>query len=171
MEKESIILLASVISAFATVVLAYLTSRYVKLTYEMVDEIKKARNPIVIINFIKRMEGYNLTEIDMIISNKGLSPAIDINLRAAYETHLFRDDIIKGNMELKIFQLNELPIFKTGITYLAPGDDIRDNIGKIENKDIRESPLVRIGYNYKTETGETIYRNIMLDLRYLAKEE
>jgi hypothetical protein len=34
MDKESIILLASFISALATVVLAYLTSRYVKLTYE-----------------------------------------------------------------------------------------------------------------------------------------
>ena len=156
MDKESIILLASVISASATVVLAYLTSRYVKLTYEMVDEIKKARNPLVIINFIKRMEGHYMTEIDMIISNKGLSPAKDINLRAVYETPFIRHEIIKGNVELKIFQLNELPIFKTGIPYLAPGDDIRDNIGEFQNEDIRESPLVRIGYSYNTETGETI---------------
>lgn len=42
MNKEYIILFATVISALATVVLAYLTSRYVKLTHGMVNEIKKS---------------------------------------------------------------------------------------------------------------------------------
>ena len=82
MEKESIILLASVISALATAYLAYLTSRYVKLTYEMVNEIKKSRNPLVIIDFIERMKGDSITKIDIKISNKGLSSAKDINLNA-----------------------------------------------------------------------------------------
>jgi hypothetical protein len=64
-----------------------------------------------------------------------------------------------------------LPIFKDGIPYIAPGDSIRDNIGKFQNDDIRDNPLIKINYSYKTETSETIYSNIMLDLRYLPKEE
>jgi hypothetical protein len=170
MNNESIILLASIISALATVVLAYFTSRYVKLTYEMVDEIKNSRNPIVIINFIKKV-GYYMTKIDMLISNKGLSSAKDINLRAVYETIFYKNNIIRGNTETTKLKLNELPIFKDGIPYIAPGDSIRYYIGDFQNEDIRGNPLVTINYRYNTETGETIYRNIMLDLRYLPIEE
>jgi hypothetical protein len=98
MDKESVILLASVIYALATVVLAYLTSRYVKLTYEMVTEVKNSRNPFVIINFIKKM-GHYMTEIDILIANKGLSSAKDINLRTLYDIPFFRNRTIKGDVE------------------------------------------------------------------------
>jgi hypothetical protein len=178
MEKESIILLASVISALATVILAYLTSRYVKLTYDMVNEIKKSRNPVVIINFIKRIEGHHMTDIDIIISNKGLSPAKDIKLSAVYNIHFFKNRINKGNAETIKLTLNDLSIFRDGISYIGPGDIIRDNIGNFQNETIRDNPLVKINYSYKTETNETIYSNIMPDLRhvpldlgYLPKEE
>ena len=167
MEKESIILLATVISASATVILAYLTSRYVKLTYEMVDEIKKSRNPVVIINFINRIEGHYMTDIDIIISNKGLSSAKDIKLSAVYNIQFIKNRINKGNVETIKLTLNELSIFREGITYIGPGDSIRDNIGKFQNETIRDNPIVKINYIYETETNEIIYSNIMFDLRYL----
>jgi len=158
-------LLATIITALATVVLAYVTRRYVKLTYDMLIEMKAAKNPLVFIKFIKRMEGHNMTDIDMIISNKGLSPAKYINLRTSYGTNFIRHEIIKGNVEYKSFKLNELPIFINGIPYLPPGEDVKENIGKFQNEDLRGNPYVRIDYSYKTETGETIYRDCMPDLR------
>ena len=170
MDKEYIILLASVISALATVVLAVLTSRYVKLTYEMVNEIKKSRNPIVIINFIKRI-GHHMTKIDLIISNKGLSPAKDIRLKAEHGIKFLKTELVKGESETTILQLNELPIFKDSLPYLAPGKDISHNVGSIDNEDIQKNPYVWINYSYKTEAGETIYSNIKLDLRYFPNEE
>ena len=78
----------------------------------MVEEIKKSRDPIVIINFIERTKGHYITKIDMTISNKGLSSAKDINLKAAYEPPFTQNEIIKGKVKINICQLNELPIFR-----------------------------------------------------------
>jgi hypothetical protein len=98
MDKESITLFASLSSGLATIVLAYLTWRYVKLTHEMVNEIKKARNPIVTINFFKAMQGHSMTRIYMIISNIGLSPAKDINLRAECKLKFIKLKLLKENL-------------------------------------------------------------------------
>lgn len=105
----------------------------------------------------------------MKVSNKGLYPARDINLKAVYRTPFTQNEIIKGNVKINICQLNELPIFRNGISYLAPGNDICSNIGDLNNEDIQKNPLVKVIYSYKIETGQTIYRDIMLDLRYLGK--
>jgi hypothetical protein len=115
------------------------------------------------------MKGHYITKIDMTISNKGLSSAKDINLKAAYEPPFTQNEIIKGKVKTNICQLNELPIFRNGIPYLGPGNDICFNIGELDNENIQNNPLVKVVYSYKIETGQTIYRNIMIDLRYLRK--
>lgn len=171
MEKEHIILLASVTSALATGFLAYLTYRYVKLTHNMVDEIKKSRNPLVFINFIEAVRGHYMTKIIMTISNKGLSSAKDIKMRVKYEHPFMQIETDKGNTTPVSLRLSELAIFRDGIPYLAPGKSISRRIGDINNKDIQKNPKMKISYSYKTELDETIYRDMTIDLRYLLKND
>jgi hypothetical protein len=67
----------------------------------MVDQIKKARNPIVIINFVKAMQGHYMTKINMIISKKGLSQSKDINLSAECKFNFFKLKLLKENRRLR----------------------------------------------------------------------
>jgi hypothetical protein len=87
------------------------------------------------------------------------------------QTQVYQTEIVKGKPETKILKLNDLDIFKNGIPYLSPGPGLTFRIGEFQNTDIQKSPFVNINYDYKTENSETIYRNIMLDLRYLPEEE
>jgi hypothetical protein len=83
------------------------------------------------------------------------------------QIQFFQTEIVKGKPETKILKLNDLDIFKNGIPYLSPGSDLTFKIGEFQNTDIKEDPSIKINYNYKTESGETIYSNIKFDLRYL----
>jgi hypothetical protein len=62
----------------------------------MVDEIRKARNPIVTVDFIKGIEGHYMTDIYMVIANKGLSLAKDINLSAECKIQFYQLKLLKG---------------------------------------------------------------------------
>src|SRR3990172_5878198 len=121
--KEFILYVISSVTAIATVVLAWLTSKYVKLTYFMVEEIRKSRDPLIIVDFQFKLKGHNLTKFNMIISNKGLSPAKDILIRAEDGTNFYRENYELGG-KVESIKLNDLPIFKDGIPYLAPENNV-----------------------------------------------
>jgi hypothetical protein len=170
---EIILYIISSVTALATVVLAWLTSKYVKLTHFMLEEMRKERKPLIIIDFIKQ-EGHYQTKLYMIISNKGLSPAKDISFEAEKHTFIIRDIIGKNGKhsgKAEVTELNFLPIFKDGMPYLAPGNNIRFYIGSIKNDDLINYPKVRISCSYKDESEEVIQKDILIDLRFVGKED
>ena len=102
-------------------------------------KLKNLRNPILIIDIEGRVMDY-MTKADLIISNKGLSGAKDIKLKAEHGTSFFPPESAKGKSKTAKVQLNELPIFKDGIPYLAPGRDICYNIGSFKNDEVNKNP-------------------------------
>ncbi|MFA5914335.1 MAG: zinc ribbon domain-containing protein [Burkholderiales bacterium] len=139
----------------ATVVLAVLTFKYVRLTHSLVQEARAAKRPNVFVDI-----EFDSTDVKFIIGNTGSSPAINVKLSVA--------DNIPWRQHPE-FQsgIASLAIVQNGLAYLAPGRTLKFNAGYIENNAtfFSAESMVTIGLMYQTETGEQVSREVTIELR------
>ena len=99
---------SAIASATATVILAFLTCLYVRLTNHILNETRASRGPNVYVDF-----EFTSSDVVLIIGNSGLSPAHNIHFTVA--------DSIPWRKDVHPSGFHTLGIIKDGSTYLAPG--------------------------------------------------
>ncbi|MBA3390108.1 MAG: hypothetical protein M3397_09260 [Actinomycetota bacterium] len=148
--------IAQIASAIGTLVLAALTFAYVLFTREMVKEARETRiiqeRPEVIVD----ADYSDRDVVDVVVRNIGKGAAKDVTFD--FSTPMESSTSIRKGSEG--VPLNELPYFKEGIEFLAPGAEIRafwdTYIGLfplLRNKGLSEG--ITITSRYKSLAGKS----------------
>jgi hypothetical protein len=147
---------SAIVVAGATVLLAVLTSRYVRLTARMADAMRSAQEPSV----VATLEFPDHT-LELRVENIGQSPAFDIKFNVLKDL----DWVRRGER----IGLRSLPVIQTGISYLAPRQSLRFLVAIINPKaeDLRESHILEFGVNYRNDSGDKFHRGVLLDFEQL----
>lgn len=142
-------LISAVVAAATTIVLAFLTRRYVKLTGEMVSEMRLSRDPSVYVDleFLSDHEGR------LVIGNSGLSPAKN--------TRFHVEEIIPwGTLKLK-----EIMVIKKGINLLIPERRLIYGVeGWDWDKIQKDGGVVKIKVTFENENGKKFENKFSFDL-------
>ena len=113
--------LAQVASAVGTLILAALTLAYVLFTRSMVEEMRESRiaqeKPEVIVD----ADYSDQSVVDVVVRNIGKGAAKDIT----FEFSAPLASSMSAREGGEALPLNELPYFKEGLDFLAPGAEIR----------------------------------------------
>jgi hypothetical protein len=147
--------IGSVASAVATIVLAVLTGRYVRLTNALVEEAKASKHPNVFVDI--EFDSY---EVRFIVGNAGSTPARNVRFKVT-------DNVpwrTMGNFESGFESVSAI---KTGITYLAPGRILKYNAGFVDQDPafFSENSSVEIQLTYETESNVIVNRDFAIELR------
>lgn len=148
---------AQIAAAVGTLVLAALTFAYVLFTRGMVKELRETRlaqeRPYVIVD----ADYGDLPAINVVVRNIGKGPAKDITF--GFSTAL----VESGGRDL-----SELPYFKDGIDFLAPGSEIKAfwDMGHtllplLEEKGLHEG--ITATTRYRAYTGEPYETNWVIN--------
>jgi hypothetical protein len=150
--------ISPIVVAFATVVLVFLTGKYVRLTRAMVDEMKEAKEPDVHVDFElpERM-------LRLVIGNSGQSSARNVRFEIVSDVDCIRIVVDQKNT---LGGLASLPVFENGVSYLSPGRRLKFRVGFLEPK--KETPLnkkiFRVLVRYENDSGKLFERNIVIDI-------
>lgn len=142
----------SLIVTFATVLLAWLTSKYVKLTKHMVDAMKETREPSVYVDF-------ELPDnmLRLIVGNSGQTPAVNITF-----------DVTADLPWLQFFNdrsgISAIKAIHSGISYLAPGRILKFDAGNFEGDMTKENRTLKIVLSFENETGKQFKKDIVIDM-------
>ena len=97
-------------------VVAVSTFVYAILTWRLVGETRRMRlaqtEPMISVTYQVRQHGINY--VDFCVKNVGAGPALDISLEVDPDFEYVPDKL-----------LSELNLFKNGLNYLGPGDELR----------------------------------------------
>ena len=143
--------------AIATVVLVWLTSRYVRLTGRMVEEMRKSREPVVICDF-ELPDG----SLRFVVRNAGQTLAKNIRITIRQDI-----DCIRGRKGMT--GVAGLPPIERGISYLAPGRTLKYYLGVpdlqgIENKEV----LVSLQIEFENERGTEFISGFDFDINQFS---
>lgn len=155
MDTSAIVtLVGSTATAVATVILAFLTGKYVKLTHAMVEETQSAKFPNVFVDI-----EFDSFHVKFIVGNAGSSPALDVRFDVQDSVPWQRSDKYPTG-------LTSLAIVQHGISYLAPGRVLKFHAGYIQ-RDIdffASGNTIEVGLTYGTESGKKVSRQFSIDL-------
>lgn len=140
----------SLTTTAATVVLALLTAWYVRLTMKMLRQAEQARQPSVVVD-LSMPDG---NEVFFEIGNVGDRPAKDIKVQ-------FKDTAPWSSRDF-----DRLPLFSTGIAYLAPGRRFRYLGGFLDWEKLSDKGgSLEFTVTYRNEAGENFKSRARFDLR------
>lgn len=141
------------IVAVATVVLVWLTSKYVRLTKTIVDEMKATRDPSVYLDIEAPDLMFNLT-----VGNSGQKPAV--NIRFSVEKDI--KGLKYGKNETGI---GSIPIINKGISYLPPGKILKWRAGLFSpSKNETQDNTLQVKIFFENEDGKEFERNVLIDM-------
>jgi hypothetical protein len=152
--SDVINLIGTTVSAAATVLLAVLTARYVKLTHALVDETRSAKFPNVFVDI-----EIDLSSVKFIVGNAGSSGALDIRLAVT-------DSVPWLGIGKRPTGIASLPIVQNGISYLAPGRILKFRAGHVKpDADFfAAGNTIEVELSFSTETGRRLKRQFSIDL-------
>lgn len=146
---------STVVVAIATVVLVRLTSKYVRLTNQMVDDMKQTREPSITVDFELVDHALRLA-----VGNSGLTPAKDIRFDVRQDIDWLRS----GGDTTGIADLAPL---KRGISYLAPGRTLKYLAGFPNRQNAGTgNMLLSIDVEFSNEHGATFEHGIDIDMTH-----
>jgi len=146
--------ITTIIVCVTTIVLAWLTSKYVRLTKIMVDDLKLSREPSIYIEFEVPERLLRFT-----VGNDGSSSAINIKFQIDKDLSWlkFLDKNPAG--------LSSLPIIKNGISYLRPGRNLKFLAGYFNRqKPENEDDIIKVRVDYQNEAGKDFSREFIIDM-------
>ena len=151
---ESVIQLGStIVVAFATVFLVWLTSKYVRLTKSIVEEMKATRGPSVYVDIEAPGQMFNLT-----VGNSGQSPAVNI----CFDVEKDIKGFCYGKDEKGIASI---PIINKGISYLPPGRILKWRAGLFRpSKDESQNNALQMKIVFEDEKGKIFKRSVSIDM-------
>jgi len=147
-------LLATVATAVATIVLASLTGKYVRLTNALVEEAKSSRLPNVYVDL--ELDSF---DVKLVIGNSGNAPAVDITFDVT-------DSVPWRHLGDRPTGLAALPVISKGITYLAPGRVLKFHAGIVSHDDkfFADGSEVQFILRFKSEEGKSLERAFTIEL-------
>lgn len=150
-------LASTVVAAIATAVLAWLTSRYVRLTGAMAEAMRAAQDPsvVVMIEIARHL-------VQLKIQNVGQSPALDIRFQLLQDITWLRRGKGKSG-------LGHLSVIQRGVSYLAPNQSLAF-LGGVANpkpEDLQESHVIEISYRYRSPRGGEFEGSMIMDFEEL----
>lgn len=136
-------LTTTIIVAIATIVLVWLTSRYVRLTARLVEETKQSRAPAVHIDF--EMPDRKLR---LVVANYGQSSAKNIRINVL-------KDVLWLNKRKGTGGLVEIAPIKNGISHLTPTRKLKYYLGYPNWDGIKDEDMsVSMRVTYNDESGK-----------------
>jgi hypothetical protein len=151
-------LAGTIVVTVATVVLAGLTFRYVKLTGRLVEESQRLRDPVVTVDF-------ELPDFIMlvVVENHGLSPARNIRLELSRDS-----DWLRGRGDAT--GLSEAQPFSSGVSYLTPGRKLKYEAGVPNWREMPDGPVeVAFRLTYESLSGERFQEDVRYDFRQMER--
>lgn len=146
-------LISAIVVTAATVVLAILTAKYVRLTKTMVDEMKQTREPNISIYF-ECPDAY----FELIIKNTGSSPAKNISVKVV-------QDIEWNKLYGKLKDLEDLSPIQKGISYLVPNEQLKYLVGcPKSNENKTDEGILKLRVIFQNENGMEFNRSIDIDM-------
>ncbi|MDP3512808.1 MAG: hypothetical protein Q8S20_08660 [Sulfuritalea sp.] len=145
----------SVASAIATIILAVLTGRYVRLTNSLVEEAKAAKFPNVYVDI-----EFDSFEVRFIVGNAGSMPATNIRFQVT-------DNVPWRKMEKFESGFESVSAIRSGISYLAPGRILKYNAGFVDRDPafFSDTSSIEILLTFETDSGVTVKREFAIELR------
>ncbi|MBI4775887.1 MAG: hypothetical protein HY788_17225 [Deltaproteobacteria bacterium] len=142
------------LTTIATIVLAFLTGKYVRLTHSLLEETKSQKEPNVWIDL-----ELSRNQAKLLIGNSGTSPAKNLRFEVKDNIPWRQDKDYNRTLET-------LHPCKNGISYLAPSRILKYIAGFIDNKRTFSEldSIVEIKLNYETETGKEVSREFVIDI-------
>lgn len=147
--------IATVASCIATIVLAALTAKYVRLTRELVEEARNAKQPTLFVDV-----EFDSAEMKFVVGNSGSAAALDIVFQIK--------DPIPWRTPVGIPSgLNAVSAVKNGIRYLAPGRALKYSAGFLpqDTSMFADGDVIEIDVAYGSDNGRRHNRNIAIDLK------
>lgn len=146
---ENLVYVSTLLVAGATVFLVWLTSKYVRLTKEMVDEMRVNREPSVFLDL--EIVG---ARVNYSIGNLSPSPAINVQIKLQGKNIPWLKDAEKSNS------------FTKYISYLPPNRTYRYRGGIIYSKEVDEKSQGAFYFDvsYFNENGKKYNRDIFYKL-------
>lgn len=147
--------IGSVVSAVATIVLAVLTGRYVRLTNALVEEAKASKHPNVFVDI-----EFHDHEVRLVVGNSGLTPARNLRFKVVDSVPWRK----MGNLDSGFESVSAI---RTGVAYLAPGRILKYSAGFVDHDPafFSESSNVEIQLTYEAESNVIVNRNFAIELR------
>lgn len=121
------------ITAIATIVLAWMTYRYVKLTNHMLAETRALRGPTIYVDL-----EMDVFLVILIIGNSGSGPAHNISFNVK--------ESIPWRESKNLIGISNLSPIKEGVSYLAPGRILKYNAGYLDWDKLKELDCI-ISFN------------------------
>jgi hypothetical protein len=151
-------LVGSSVSALTTIVLAFLTAKYVKLTHALVEEARVARYPNVYVDI-----EFDDMDVKFIVGNSGQSAAVDIKFDV-------KDSVPWRKIQNFPTGIKSISAVGSGISYLAPGRILKFQAGYVEHDSafFAKGSEIDISLTFKTETGKSLQRQHTVELRSYA---
>lgn len=151
-------LIGSLSSALATVILVFLTGRYVRLTHALVQEAKLAKYPNVFVDV-----EFDEIDVKFIVGNSGSTPALDVTFNV-------KDSVPWRKLKDFPSGLASISAVQKGIAYLAPGRTLKFQAGYVDYdpKFFADGSTIDIALSFKTESGQTLNRQFTIELRSYA---
>jgi hypothetical protein len=159
MDTSAIVtLVGSTASAVATVILAFLTSKYVRLTHALVEETRSAKFPNVFVDV-----EFDDMGVKFLAGNAGNSPALNVQFKV-------EDSVPWRKTEGYPTGIQELSIVKNGISYLAPNRTLKFFAGYVERNPafFASGSAIVVSLTFETEAGTKVTRDLSIDFSSYA---
>ncbi|MBA4121380.1 MAG: zinc ribbon domain-containing protein [Acidobacteria bacterium] len=146
-------IIMTIIVTVANVFLVILTSIYVYLTRQMVNETKANRDPTVFVDL-----EFPEREARVAIGNSGQTPAVNIKFDV-------QEDVPWRGLGKYSEGLKGLEVIKNGVSYLPSNRILKYSAGIPEwDKVDEEKRLLKINVSYYNESGKKFEREYFIDL-------
>lgn len=145
-------LVSTIVVAVATVVLACLTSRYVRLTRELLDEARQNREPFVFVDF-EFPEALGR----FVVGNSGGGAAHNIRVNVTR-------DLPWLNTGRDFSGLSSLPPVKRGLSYLTQGRVLKYQIGRLGDRPKDAPTVLEFTLAYRNDRGREFSRSVTIDV-------
>lgn len=144
---------STIVVAIATVVLVWLTSKYVRLTTHMVEDLKRSKEPVINVDF--ELPDHSL---QLVLKNIGQSAAKNVKISILKDA-----DWIRGHSDTK--GLSGMPPFDKGVSYLVPGRTLKYWVGYPDWKKSEEHDFtISFQVDFENDQGNPFQHRIDIDM-------
>ncbi|ABB31243.1 hypothetical protein GeomeDRAFT_3314 [Geobacter metallireducens RCH3] len=156
--KDIIDIVCALVTTSATVILAFLTSRYVKLTNAIVEESKSSRDPLVYVD-IEPSHHY----VKLVVGNAGMTAAHDVKVD-------IQDEVKWERLKQHVFGFQPRERLQSGIPYLAPHRVLQYELGLPKWQELKEKDgILKITIKFRNDRNVLTEKLCQINLsQYLA---
>ncbi|MDP2661581.1 MAG: zinc ribbon domain-containing protein [Dehalococcoidia bacterium] len=145
---------STVAMALATALLAYFNYRYIRVTHQLLEESRSARDPLVHFDLELASRGY----VTAVIENAGQGAARDVSFT------------LNSTLEIKSLELADLPAIRDGLSYLGPHQTRKYGAGFVAGRDLEDQPgTLHLHVRYRNEAGREFNHDYRFDMSRYAR--